>query len=403
VPLNVCTAVAANYLAHARVLARSVRRHHPGARVWALVVDPDPPLGDDEPFEALLPGDAGVADDELARRALIYPTQALVSAHKPVLVRECLRRAGGEPVLFLDADVLVCGDLTGVAEQAASDTLLLSPHSSLPLPHVPGGPSPEEVFLRAGVFNGGFLGAAPGAEPFLDWWAERCARDSVQDSERGILLSQSWLQLAPALSPSGVLRDPGCNVMTHNLLHRDVSWTPSGALEIAGAPLRFYHFGGFDPYRPEELTKHAVVASWQRMEEHPGVARLAGEYVEALRAAGLDDVWGRIVYGGALPGGTAIGPVMRRAYREALLAAERSGTALPPNPLADGDEAGFLAWLRSAEPGSRVSRYLLALLAQRADLRIAFPDVPGGSEAAFLAWAERHLAAEDESWALVRG
>ena len=203
-PLHVCTAVAVNFLPHARVLATSVRRHHPEARVWALVVEPgDRPATRDEPFELLTPGDIGIDDDELARRALIYEAQALVSSCKALLVRECLRRAGGAPVLFLDADILVCGDLSGVAVQAARDTLLLSPHSSLPLPHVAGEPSPEEVFIRVGVFNGGFLGAAPGAEPFLDWWNARCARDAVQDSERGLLMSQSWLQLAPALWPSG--------------------------------------------------------------------------------------------------------------------------------------------------------------------------------------------------------
>ena len=97
-----------------------------------------------------------------------------------------------------------------------------------------------------------------------------------------------------------------------------MEWTPAG-LTIGGEPLRFYHFAGFDPYRPAQLTKHAVVASWQRLAEHPGVA------------------------------------------------------------------------------------YLLALRAQRADLRVAVPDVPGGSETAFLEWVERDLAGQDESWALVRG
>ena len=42
------------------------------------------------------------------------------------------------------------------------------------------------------------------------------------------------------------------------------------------------------------------------------------------------------------------------------------------------------------------------LLAQRADLRVAFPEVPGASEAAFLAWVARDLAEQDPAWPLVR-
>lgn len=382
------------------MLADSVCEHHPDARVWALVVEaPGGPRRAGEPFDVLIPADIGIDDDELARRALLYEAQALASSAKALLIGECMRRAGGAPVLFLDADVLVCGDLSEAAARAAQDVVLLSPHSSLPLPYEPGEPSLEEQFVRAGVFNGGFLGVGPGAEPFLDWWAVRCARDTVQDSERGTLLAQSWLQMAPALSPSGVLRDPGCNVMAHNLAGRDVAWTPSG-LEVGGVPLRFFHFAGYDPTRPERLTKHGGVASGQLLAERAGMARLTAEYAARLREAGGDVTWWKAPYGAALPSGAPVGPVMRRAYREALLAAERAGTEPPPNPLADGDEEGFLAWLRTPAP---LPRYLRALRAQRADLRVAFPDVPGGSEEAFLAWVERDLAAQDVSWPLVRG
>src|SRR5205823_6219498 len=37
--VNVCTIIAKNYLAYARVLAKSLREHHPASRLWTLIVD----------------------------------------------------------------------------------------------------------------------------------------------------------------------------------------------------------------------------------------------------------------------------------------------------------------------------------------------------------------------------
>ncbi len=58
-----------------------------------------------------------------------------------------------------------------------------------------------KAFLRTGVFNGGFLGIGPGAEPFLAWWTTHCVRNCVLDLGRGLHLLQSWLALVPALFP----------------------------------------------------------------------------------------------------------------------------------------------------------------------------------------------------------
>jgi hypothetical protein len=59
--LNVCTIIAKNYLAYARVLAKSFAEHHPGSRLWTLIIDDfsrsiDPA---DEPFIALAPTEIG--------------------------------------------------------------------------------------------------------------------------------------------------------------------------------------------------------------------------------------------------------------------------------------------------------------------------------------------------------
>ncbi len=49
--LHACTVVTPDHLARARVLARSLREHHPDARITALVVGDLPSVP--EPFEVL--------------------------------------------------------------------------------------------------------------------------------------------------------------------------------------------------------------------------------------------------------------------------------------------------------------------------------------------------------------
>jgi len=56
--MHACTIVGRNYLARARVLARSFLERHPGSTFHALVLDPGPGLREgEEPFDVLTPED----------------------------------------------------------------------------------------------------------------------------------------------------------------------------------------------------------------------------------------------------------------------------------------------------------------------------------------------------------
>lgn len=392
--LRVVSCIASNYLPFARVLADSVRERHPGAWVQVLVVDAGDRALDDEPFEVLTPRTVGCPAGELARRALAYDTQALVSSLKPRALTAALAGAGGDAVLLLDADVLVCGDLRPLAELARRHAVLLSPHSSAPIEHRRGGGGAEEAFLRAGAYNGGFVGAGPGAEAFCAWWDERCARDCVRDAGRRLVLSQTWLDLVPGLFGAAVTRDPGVNVMGHNLHDRDAvagddGWT------IDGVPLRFLHFASFDPSRPDRLGTCAE-DSWCDVDGRPGVAALARAYAERLRAHGWTSDRPAPDFT-VLPDGPQITPAMRRAYLDELVAAERDARDPPPNPLEGASSEDFLRWLaRPASPSHPwLTRYLLATHRVRDDLRRAWPLVPGDHTEPYLAWCDSELAAQD--------
>ena len=131
--VNVCTIIAKNYLAYARVLAKSLREHHPASRLWTLIIDDFAGYVDpaDEPFIALTPADVGC--EAFTHMALRYSVLELSTAVKPWLMRHLMRETGG-PVTYLDPDIRIYGSLERLAELGEQHGVALTPHSMVPIP-----------------------------------------------------------------------------------------------------------------------------------------------------------------------------------------------------------------------------------------------------------------------------
>jgi hypothetical protein len=371
--MRIGTAVTASHLPWARVLARSFAEHHPDAPpVAVLVVDDvvDAVDGAGEPFTLLRPADVGIDREELHRRGAMYAPMELAGSTRALLLQELLIRGGGEPVAFVDADVLVCGSLEPVADEVRAAGIVLSPHLTGPPP----APLPlEQVLLRAGTYNCGFVGVAGDAGArFAAWWAGHLERDCVNDPVQGLFVSQRWLDLAPSLFDVAMLRDPGTNVTTHNLGERAVE-VGDGGPTIAGAPLRLLHVGGdFDP-RAE---------AWPRLSSQPALTEVCRDYAARLLAAGHVEPGEGPGYGFASSvDGVVLEPWIRSAVRAALLA----GTPAP-DPFTD--DGAFTAWLAAPvdESDPPISRWAMALHTSRPDLAAVFPDVPGVDSVRYARW-----------------
>ncbi len=329
------------------------------------------------------PGDIGIDDAELHRRGVMFDGQGLTCSMKAPLLAHLLDR-GEDAALLLDADSCVYADLDGLAELARRHGTVLTPHSTVPHDDV----DLERMIIRTGAFNSGLLAVGAGARSFLDWWGTRIARRCIPEPGTGVFNEQAWLDLVPGLFDHHVLRDPGCNVSGFAMHYRDVVWR-NGTPTFEDAPLRHFHFlCGFDPRRPDLLTTTpAIDEHWPSLDERPGLARLARDYADRLLGAGYDDARAARAPFDALPDGQMTTPLMRRLYRDAVIAADASGAPEPPNPWTAGPSS-FLAWLNEpAGPPPAPSRYLLALWAERSDLMATFPDAPGADAAAYLAWA----------------
>jgi glycosyltransferase involved in cell wall biosynthesis/SAM-dependent methyltransferase len=399
--VDACTIIARNYLAQARVLARSFLDHHPGARFTVLVIDRLEPFekaaGDD--FDVLLATEIGIEERELHRMAMIYDVMELATAVKPSLLKTLLAR-GAADITYFDPDIEIFRPLDDVSELARRHSIVLTPHTLKPLAHDHAEPG-EVTLLLAGMFNLGFISIGSGAGEFLDWWAERVARAGHVNPSRGEFVDQRWIDFVPSLFEHTVLRDPGCNVAHWNLETRRFKRI-DGEYVVDGQPLRFFHYSGFDPEQPFLLSKFLGPKPRILLSENPDLARICTEYAEKLRAAGYREAQAERYGFARLPNGVQITPRMRRLYGQALREAEEEGSAEPPDPFDPTMVDRFLDWLNEPThpPAPWFTRYLADLHTHRSELQKLFPDPRWVDGERFLEWVwtsgrhEEHIPVE---------
>ncbi len=394
--MHICTVVARNYLASARVLAQSFLAHNPEGTCWTLVIDDvDREVdSDSEPFRVVAPEqlDIDLWDQMIAG----YDVLELSTAVKPWLLRYLLGQPEIERIAYLDPDIHVFASLRELDELLREHALVVTPHLTAPMPRDGRKPAETDILI-SGSFNLGFAGFAAGeqVDALLNWWGERLATDCLVAPDRGYFVDQRWMDLVPGLiSNLFVLRDPGYNVAYWNLPSRDLRRT-NDAYEVNGRPLRFFHFSGYDPARPDQLSKHQDRIE---LDKHPIARELCDGYARALAAEGHEQWRLRPYAWGALPDGSPLDAAARSVYRQAV----KAGVLTQESIFTETGGGAFATFLRSpADNGGEqgVTRYLDGLRATRADLRDAFADLNGADGARLVAWAK--LSADEVPQGLV--
>jgi hypothetical protein len=371
--MDICTIIAKNYVAYARVLARSFREHHPDSRCYTLVIDDAAGYlnADVEPFELVTPGQLDL--DDFERMAARYDVLELSTAVKPWLLRHLLYDRGLEKVAFLDPDIQVCSSLAEIDALLDDHEIALIPHLTEPIPDDGRKPSETDILI-AGAYNLGFIALArrPQVDALLAWWSERLQTECVVAPERGIFVDQRWMDFVPGfLERVAVVRDPGYDVAYWNLHSRPIGRS-DGQLHAAGSPLRFIHFSGFDPLDPSRLSKHQ--SRIQLVAGEP-LAELCEQYAARVLAEGHREAREWPYTYNALPDHMPLDRVTRAAYA----IAEQEGAVR--HSIFEPQGAGeLLDWLTS--PAARggpqgVNRYLATLHEVHPGLAEAFPDLAG--------------------------
>ncbi len=382
--MNICTIIAKNYVAYARVLAESFLAIHPRGSCSVLVID-DPNdyiEATKEPFELLTLDQIGLPDAE--RMAAYYDVMELSTAVKPWLLRTLLERPGIDTVAYLDPDIRIFASLEEIERRAREHQVVLTPHFTAPLPRDGRKPSEEDILI-AGAYNLGFIAMRDGetAARLLDWWSERLETDCLNEPEEGRFVDQRWIDLAPGLWPGiDVLRDTSFNIAYWNLPTRDLEDDGEGGYRVDGQPLRFFHFSGFDPRRPTELSRHQ---NRVRVDVDPALTRICAEYAKELLGHGYREAieW---PYGwSTLPNGVHLDRAARRVFRDRFAAGNLNGSIFSPQ----GAEHFTGQLKQSATVRGRpngLNRYAKALWETREDFRRAFPSIDGDNGPAYVEW-----------------
>jgi hypothetical protein len=368
VPVAVGTIVAKTHLPYARVLARSLREHHPDAPLYVLLADEIDGCFDPrrEPFELLLLRDLEIPRNDRFRFG--YAKQQLSYAATPYLLEALLDR-GFRRTLFIKQESLVTGPLSPAIELLSGHAILLTPHLLDPLVG-PDRVARELNILQSGVYNVGLMGVSesPTARRFLRWWQDRVFTHCRHAIAEGMHYEQRWMALAPAFFEDVcVLRDPAANVG---------HWALPERRSIAARLLRF---SGFDPEAPETVTRYSDRVS---IDDLGDLAESFAGYAAQLMEAGWTQAQRWPYAYDRFDNGVPIPDLARELYVGLGDGAEHFG-----NPFVTDGAGSYFHWLNESIDGDeRVSRLWLEIHARRSDLRTVFPDPRGDDADSFIAW-----------------
>jgi hypothetical protein len=261
--IHAYTSFSFSYLNRARVLAESLRRHHPDWILWAVITDKEPAgftfdLAR-ENFDRVLT--AETLFSEITDRWLfgMDVVEACTAVKGKALLR-ILDEPDCEKALYFDPDTAVFGPMEPMTRILDEASIALTPHQVDPDTEKLAIMDNEIASLNYGVFNLGFLAVRNDAEArrFASWWADRLAEWCHDRLDIGVFVDQKWCNLIPCFFDNvKVVRDPGYNVASWNLSQRKISISADGAILVNDVPLRFYHFTKLGPIGDTMTRRYA--------------------------------------------------------------------------------------------------------------------------------------------------
>ncbi len=411
--LAACTIISKNYIAFARVLAKSFFEHHSQGRFFVLLVDRNDGYIDPEAeaFELL---EIEQLDNVPDLRSFIFKYTLLEcnTAIKPYLLQHLFERYELDNLVYFDPDILITGSLGQLAALLERHSIVLTPHLDTPIDD-DAGPS-ELAILQSGAYNLGFIALrnSDTTRRLLPWWQDRLYDQCLVRIEKGLFVDQKWIDLVPGIFGGSeqtvrraegaqavhILTHPGYNVAYWNLHGRVVTLGDDGP-RANGEPLIFFHFSGVEPESLGQVSKHQDRFKLADLGE---AAALFQRYGELVLSAGYHDARPWPYAYAHFDNGVPI-PEMARSLYHAQSPARRRRFG---DPFAASGQESFFNWLnqprsKTARQPPFLSRLLYHLYQTRPDLRRIFPDALHKDFPAFCSWLAdfgRHEFRLDEAY-----
>jgi hypothetical protein len=288
------TICSVNYLAQARTLGDSLRKTNPNFQYVIGLVDKlsEAKLPADlmPPYPMLEVDQIGIPD--FAAMCDRYDITELNTAVKPFYIDYLYETyTEATQVIYFDPDIIVYQPLTKLTQDLETYSMVLTPHTCSPTPDWER-PN-EQHHLNTGIYNLGFIGLRRDAtaRQFVNWWKQRLVYECRIDLCEGLFVDQHWVNFAPVYYDNVLIEHhPGYNVAYWNL-HERYLWADDAGQwrvgdqvalskkDVNTSQLQFFHYSGYNPYRPDEISKYQTRYSFQ---ERPDAKPLFEFYKQQL-------------------------------------------------------------------------------------------------------------------------
>ncbi len=247
-----CTIIARNYLAQARILAKSWYQFHKG-KFYVLITDEKEKRK--EVFISVRLKDlTTINKKEVLDMAFQYDCIEFSTAIKPFFLEHLFKTGCGEAIIFFDPDIIITNSLKEITKEFLKKDILLIPHITKPFNDL--FEPTEQNILRTGIFNLGFIGVknTKNTEHMLRWWQKRLRRYCYDKNE--LFLDQKWANFMPVFFEKvSIIKHSGCNVAYWNLHEREITYK-NNTYYSNDKKLLFFHFSGYHPLIPSNISKH---------------------------------------------------------------------------------------------------------------------------------------------------
>lgn len=335
------TSIINNYIPKARILAKSLKQYNPGWKLHVIISEPlDPSVQpESEPFDSIIALDQ-LEIENLESWIFKHKVTEICTAVKGQATLYLLDLIGADRIIYFDPDIVVFNSLKPLEDLLDKHPIILTPHQNKPDRDYQTIIDNEIGSLRWGVFNLGFFALRNDGQgrEFAEWWRDRLMEFCYDDIPFGLFTDQRWCDLAPVFFDKlYILRDPEYNVATWNLSQRNIRMASDGTILADGAPLRFYHFSGYDSGAGSTMVKRFIP------DEKHLIYEIWSWYEQQLVENGQEILGNRPWHYSKFDNGELILDEMRLLYRN-----RRDLQTRFPNPFTTKHkDGGYLAWWKA--------------------------------------------------------
>ena len=259
-----------NYLAQAKTLGDSILKTNPDYKYIIILCDKKNDKIDYSFFK-----DFGLLEieelniDYFHQMKNKYDITELNTSVKPFIFRYIYDNMNADFVYYIDPDIVIYEKLSCIENLLETNNAVLTPHILTPVKENKF-PCVENLLMTTGIYNLGFLATKKSntVDELLKWWSDRLLIGCYNRRYLGAFVDQLPMTHSTVFFDKIVpSRDFGLNVAHWNLHERKISIKDGKYYVNDTEPLIFFHFSGYSPLKPNQITKRWPNCTFKQGEE----------------------------------------------------------------------------------------------------------------------------------------